>query len=90
MSNELLIAETAPDLIIERSVVGPQHDPGAIASTDLPPFALVRHFVIGTRPPRRPNRTAPIRKLSNEHLRRIAAKNPPPQKWFDEEEGCPF
>jgi hypothetical protein len=37
-----------------------------------------------------PNRTRPLRQLTNAELKRIAAAHPPPAEWFEGEEECPF
>ena len=42
------------------------------------------------KPLEKANHTAPIRKLTNAQLKRIAAANPPSAEWFQEEPECHF
>jgi hypothetical protein len=66
--------------------------PTGIAVSDgtfLADFTKIRH-VLSDKPLHRPNRTRPIRVVTNEELKRIAAENPPPPEWFEGEEDRPF
>ena len=52
---------------------------------------VVEELPTGTRPLKKPSpRTLGLRRLTNEELRRIAAMNPPPAVWFDEDQEIPF
>ena len=58
-------------------------------ATFLAQFELVKHQ-LSDRPLQRPNRTRPIRIVTNDELRRIAVQNQPPPEWFEGEGERPF
>jgi hypothetical protein len=51
---------------------------------------VVEELPPGCKPLPRPDRHRGMRQLTNEELRRIAAMNPPPPVWFDEDQEIPF
>lgn len=52
---------------------------------------FVEELPPGAKPLPRPSpRTVGLRQLTNDELRRIAAMNPPPVVWFDEDQEIPF
>ena len=57
--------------------------------TFLATFDKIKHK-LADKPLHRPNRTRPIRILSGDDLKQIAAQNPPPAEWFDGEDERPF
>lgn len=59
------------------------------AETRVAPFEAIKAF-LSDRPLTHANRTRPLRQLTNEELKRIAASNPPPPAWFEGEEERPF
>jgi hypothetical protein len=67
----------------------PPPDSDVTSETCLAPFEAIRAF-LSDRPLAKPNRTSPLRVLTNAELKRIAASNPPPAAWFEGEEERPF
>ena len=57
--------------------------------TFLPPFASIEQHLSG-KALRRPNRTAPLRVVTNAELKRLAKDNPPPPEWYAGEDDRPF
>lgn len=57
--------------------------------TYAPRLEMIRSH-LSQKPLQPPNRTRPLRHLSQDELKRIAAANPPPASWFEGNEEYPF